>query len=369
LEIREEIWGLLMEHNCVIVPNFGAFVGNYKSAQINNLNHKIYPPSKQVTFNPKLTHNDGELFSFIALKFGYNYAEAEQVCKKQIDILKQNLQQGKVLEFFKVGKVFKDSLGNTRFEPSKKYNLLADAFGLEEVIAFPHKFKIEEPVKAPIPQSEEKTIVAKPEKNTIAPILSIDFNKRSLTAAAAVLIFILYSFYLSFQTNLIRGGNFHMSELNPFSSKVCEVYSPRNMVNPSVVVPKESLNIIPDSLNYISFSLFNEDEDFLKGDDKIVSLRKTPKTKVDSTKVVLNKPKSNKVLPYQILVGCFADKANAENLVISLRNEGYLNAELVDYWRGLYRVRIDAFENKDEALAKLPAIKQNKSPGAWIIRK
>jgi len=354
-----------MEHNCVIIPKFGGFVGNYKSAQINKLNHKIYPPSKQITFNQNLTQNDGLLYNFIASKWGISYQEAETFCKKEVELWKQNLENGVNLEFYRIGRVFKDSLGNKRFEPSKKFNLLPDAFGLDEIFGFPQIFQKVETKVEDEPIVKTKEIIPSTRQT---PVYQLNFDKKKMVAAAAVLVFIIYSLYLSFQTNMLRGGNFHMSELNPFSSKVCEVYSPRVTEVPEVVVPKESLMLIPDSTNYISFSLFNEEEAFLKGDDKVVRLIETKITKVDSTKVVLNKP-ANTQLPYQIVIGCFSEKANAENLVLKLRNEGYLNAGLIDFWRGLYRVRIDAFEEKDIALAKLSTIKEQKNPGAWIIRK
>ena len=42
---------LLFLHDCVIVPEFGGFVGNKKSAQLNKTTGTLTPPSKQILFN------------------------------------------------------------------------------------------------------------------------------------------------------------------------------------------------------------------------------------------------------------------------------------------------------------------------------
>ena len=66
--VSQYISDLLYTHDCVIVPNFGGFVGNRKSAELNKKTGSLSPPSKQILFNRKLTTNDGLLFSYIAQK-------------------------------------------------------------------------------------------------------------------------------------------------------------------------------------------------------------------------------------------------------------------------------------------------------------
>ena len=57
---------LLYLHDCVIIPGFGGFVGNKKSAYIHPVSGIIYPPSKTLLFNKNLTQNDGLLATHIA---------------------------------------------------------------------------------------------------------------------------------------------------------------------------------------------------------------------------------------------------------------------------------------------------------------
>ena len=53
--VSQYISDLHYTHDCVIVPNFGGFVGNRKSAELNKKTGSLSPPSKQILFNRNLT--------------------------------------------------------------------------------------------------------------------------------------------------------------------------------------------------------------------------------------------------------------------------------------------------------------------------
>ena len=59
MKISYHIFNLLQEHDCVIVPNFGAFVARNISAKISCDGSRIYPPNKEITFNKSLIKSDG----------------------------------------------------------------------------------------------------------------------------------------------------------------------------------------------------------------------------------------------------------------------------------------------------------------------
>lgn len=72
----EYISDLLFLHDCVIIPDFGGFICNYKSAHIDEENGLICPPAKDILFNRNLTHNDGLLVNWIACKENITYEKA-----------------------------------------------------------------------------------------------------------------------------------------------------------------------------------------------------------------------------------------------------------------------------------------------------
>ena len=84
MTIFKEIYDLLYNNDCVIVPNFGAFVLKSKSAYIKK--NEFFPPSKYVSFNAMLKDNDGLLAKHISgeknisYKKKYSENETESYC-------------------------------------------------------------------------------------------------------------------------------------------------------------------------------------------------------------------------------------------------------------------------------------------------
>ena len=76
--VENYISELLFLHDCVIMPEFGGFVGNQKSAQLNKSTGALIPPSKQILFNPNLKTNDGLLIAHIANQEGITQNMAKQ---------------------------------------------------------------------------------------------------------------------------------------------------------------------------------------------------------------------------------------------------------------------------------------------------
>ena len=60
-ELSRHIEQLLLEHNCVIVPQLGGFVTQYVPARYVEAEKLFLPPARTVAFNPHLTLNDGLL--------------------------------------------------------------------------------------------------------------------------------------------------------------------------------------------------------------------------------------------------------------------------------------------------------------------
>ena len=92
LELSNYIEYLLAEHDCVIVPDFGGFVNQYRCASFSTDHKEILPPSKNIVFNTNLNHNDGLLINTIMLKENINYEQALSFIKEEIFQLKKQLK-------------------------------------------------------------------------------------------------------------------------------------------------------------------------------------------------------------------------------------------------------------------------------------
>lgn len=129
MTVANYIHDLLYRHDCVIVPNFGGFITNTIGAKIHEATHTFYPPSKQVTFNTHLKHNDGLLVNYIAKAENISFDIAsEKVATTVLDWKKGMQSEGVILD--KVGTLVLDANGQYIFEPSQHVNYLSSAFGL-----------------------------------------------------------------------------------------------------------------------------------------------------------------------------------------------------------------------------------------------
>ena len=84
MKISNHIFNLLQEHDCVIVPNFGAFVARNISAKISSDGSKIFPPNKEITFNKSLVKNDGLLINRISSSENISYEVADDKLNKWV---------------------------------------------------------------------------------------------------------------------------------------------------------------------------------------------------------------------------------------------------------------------------------------------
>ena len=78
MKINNYIFKLLQEHDCVVIPNFGAFVTRNISSKISSDGVKIFPPNKEVSFNKSIIKNDGLLINLISSSENINYETAEK---------------------------------------------------------------------------------------------------------------------------------------------------------------------------------------------------------------------------------------------------------------------------------------------------
>ena len=117
MEKRNYIAELLEQHDCVIIPGLGGFVGSYAPAVIHPVYHTFQPPYKKILFNINLRQNDGLLANHIAQAEKVSYADANekvwlysQECQRLLSTRKQILVSN-------VGRLFMGHEGHNPFRP------------------------------------------------------------------------------------------------------------------------------------------------------------------------------------------------------------------------------------------------------------
>jgi nucleoid DNA-binding protein len=167
VEINQYIKELLLLNDCVIIPEFGGFVANYKPATIEN-NH-FTPPYKEIAFNSKLNSNDGLLINYISETEGISYFGAKQKLESFVEETLLSLERNRNVYFDGVGYLHYDSRENLQFEPQLKQNLLAESYGLQS-------FSFEKLYQRQIPKPAFKVEYREP-----VPVI---FRKRKLQKLA-----------------------------------------------------------------------------------------------------------------------------------------------------------------------------------------
>ena len=123
LTIIHHIEYLLRRNDCVVVPGFGAFVVQTRAAGIDEAGEMLLPPSRMLSFNGAIDHNDGMLASSIMRKESVSYDKAVDVLASEVKSLKNQLVADKELMFGKLGMFRLSEEGQMVFEPSATFDL------------------------------------------------------------------------------------------------------------------------------------------------------------------------------------------------------------------------------------------------------
>ena len=305
---------LLFLHDCVIVPEFGGFVGNIKSAQLNKTTGALIPPSKQILFNTNLKTNDGLLIAHIANQEGITQKVAKQNVQIFSNESKAKLSTSKVLRIAKIGLFTVGKEGNIIFLQDSSTNYSLDAFGMKPTYN-----------KLVVRNTEAEKQVG----STVQKIITTNRNPKTLFRAAAVIIPLIALSYLSIsQQERINNIYTQMATFNPFSSTeiVEKVFEPAKEKTLYIAIDANTAEVI----------------------------------KEESVTVIISQKK------YYIIAGAFAEQKNANKMYTKLTNWNY-NSDILEEGR-LLRVSYDSFYNRENALLALIKIKQE-NPEAWLLTK
>ena len=136
MSISKHITELLYNHNCVIVPGFGAFLTKNIAASRNN--DVFSPPKKTIAFNSMLKENDGLLANKISATDGISYKAALKKIKKDVKTLASSLNVGEV-EIDNIGILRLNDEKKIQFQPNQNVNFDSRSYGLESFTRPPRK--------------------------------------------------------------------------------------------------------------------------------------------------------------------------------------------------------------------------------------
>ena len=74
-ELSRHIEILLLDNDCVIVPDFGGFMAHHSPAELDKETGSFYPPQRTLGFNSQLTLNDSLLAQSYVEAYDISYPE------------------------------------------------------------------------------------------------------------------------------------------------------------------------------------------------------------------------------------------------------------------------------------------------------
>lgn len=325
---------LLFTADCVIIPGFGGFITGILPAGIHPGYPIIYPPSKSILFNPKLTQNDGLLVSTVAQGENISYQEALTLITAEVENYKNTLRTEKLLIIEKVGTFHPGDEGNILFEQDMNINYLEDSFGLHNLVCLP--LRDEKPELA----GEITPIHSQPS----LPGLSIRQRVYRVGKVAAIPVFLSLG-SLFFYQDLIHDP--HISYNSFFLLKHTE-----KSVKP---VQKSKTKTIQ-----INKPVIKQDA------EKTVSATAASEKPVVRT-TTRNTEKAG--VKYFIIGGAFRSIENAEKFVEQLQRKGFKPEIAGATPAGLTLVSCFATTDPSEAEKQLRIIQEKENDQAWILKK
>lgn len=316
MQISNYIIELLYRYDCVIIPEFGAFISKRIPAKLLTEQQIIVPPKKQLLFNEQITNNDGLLTNYICTKEKIDYSTATIAVKKFVANLQEEIVEHSSFNFPKIGSFSTNAEGNLIFSPNKENNYLREAFGLETVVTT----TIE---RAPVivEVAENETLE---ESNT--PTTLVASSRNTYTGAkyaASLALLVGFGGYLFWNQNKLVEAEKYTETSRRVQQRIQEASFVIDITNP---LPSISLNVTPELVE-------------------------------------------EKTKPYHIIAGAFRDQDNANKLIKRLKRKGFKANYLGTNKFGLHQVAYDSFENKVEAVRFLSKIKRKENKTAWILSK
>ena len=296
---------LLYRYDCVIVPDFGGFVTNKIGAKLNQDTHIFTPPTKQISFNSHLKHNDGLLANYIAAAENISFEKATTAISLCVIKWKNQLQNNQI-NLNKIGVLSLNEEKQLLFEPDVSNNYLTESFGLAAVTALniTRNKEIVQPIVAATP------LLAKENKKETS-------NFIKYAAAAAILLTFGYAGYTTYNNK--QQKQIFANQEKALTKKI-----------------QSATFVISNPLPTIELGV---------------------KKEVTTS------------LPYHIVAGAFLVTENAEKKVSQLQAKGFNAKIIgVNKW-GLTQVTFDSYKTRFEALQKLKEIKTTISKEAWLLVK
>ncbi len=350
-ELSRHIEILLLNNDCVIVPNFGGFLTHYVSARFEVEENLFLPPARTIGFNPQLKLNDHLLIQSYVEAYDISYPEALRRIESEVEEMRQHLANEGSYELNDLGVLHINEDGNYEFTPCEAGILTPELYGFSSFEIAP----LQKPVetvntvvsdtiidKTNAEDSTEQTIVSPIETADDAAnnaiVVKMSWIRNMVATAVAVLLFFVIT------TPIDNSESKSAIQQSSFLSVSLSESRPSEEVEKPIATDIKTQTATDNSI-------------------KATDVHKTgnKKTVVTSTSPVAN---------YTICLASRTTRFHAETFVTKLKNSGVSDVRIINMYNSdKVRVVCGAFATSEDAHNVLREYRasQKEFREAWVL--
>lgn len=348
--IIKSITELLYDHECVIVPEFGAFISKETPAVLDYVNHRLTPPSKEMAFNGQLITDDGLLIGYIAKRQGISMTESAKMVH---DFAMQSLaviDASGVLRLDGMGVLSRVTSRDYVFRLEENLNLFGGAYGLTSLQVQPiyrrETYKqIAEQIATDQKVKNTRLTVHEEEKQE-SPHHVNRYNYKWFRAAAYSMMIAMVLVLLGWGADM---SNSKLASWNPFFYSSPNEFIVKHL-NGSMKA-REFAKVTTLPALEVNVPIINDEIHYL-----------------EPREIETYKPTDGN--SYYIIGASLRTAANAQRCAQEFHKLGFEGAVALPMNdKGNVRVAYELVKGREAALKRLEIIKTEYNEAAWLLRK
>ena len=378
IQLGRHIEILLLDNDCVIVPDFGGFVAHHVSARYEQDDHMWLPPMRTLGFNPQLRINDSLLVQSYVNAYDISYPEALRRIEEEVDELRQELDEQGSYELPDIGVLTINSEGNVQFEPCEAGILSPEFYGFGgcEFITLKEAIKQNANSQLPtancqLPTANSQEPTANSQEPTLLEFITDDNDnddraiqikmswiRNAVAVAAAIVAFFIMA-------TPIANSDLSNSTMSQLQNKLLYKLMPQdtNFTKATPVVASQKKNETSEQVADASVqeTQVNEQETQISENGK-ASENSKANEKSEA------RPAATSAPSYCIVLASQVKRSNAEYYVEQLQKQGYKDAQIYVH-NNTVRVIYGAYETEAEAYRQLNHMTSKEEfADAWVYQ-
>lgn len=349
IELAKHIEILLLDNDCVTVPELGGFIAHYQSARYVEEEGLFLPPTRTVGFNPQLIMNDGLLAQSYMQAYHTDFPDATRRIQMAVNELKEVLYTDGVADLHGIGVINYNIHGNFEFQPAEGGILSPSIYGLGSFSMAPLGAEAVDvaPVQEPLPVVESQ-----PKEIRMVP------RWVGHVAAAVIAVILFFTFSVPVENTYVDQGNY--ASLG--TACLFDDIRSHSMATTLSSLATEAEKAADQQIKPVKVKV-----------EKVPAVKVEAKaeTKVEAPVAVKTEPAKETQVQgkkkYHLIVSSLANMADAQKMLRKYADQGYTDATVVE-GSGRFRIALYSYSDRAAAQQKIAELKQNDAfKDAWML--